>query len=481
MRRRRLLVAGCLAVMTAAGAASAAEPAPCRVPGLETEALCGAVQRPLLPGRGDSPTIAIHYAVLPALARNKHPDPLFFFAGGPGQSAIELAGPLSRLFARVNNRRDVVLVDQRGTGRSAPLLCGDDPPTRPMAEAADLQTQVQRLQQCRQRLAALPHGDLRGYTTSIAMADVDAVRAAIGAERINLVGASYGTRAALEYLRLHPARVRRVVLDGVVPPDMQLPEASAIDNQAALDAMVARCSAEPACARRYPTLAQDWKTLLASLPRDARVRHPVTGADETVHITRGTLLGLVRQPLYVPTLASALPLALAEAASGRFDALVGLGLSLGSKRGATAQGMHFSVVCSEDVLPTIGASAPATDFGDTYPAFYRQVCADWPRGDVPADFRRIPAAAVPVWLLSGGLDPATPPRHGQRVATALGPRARHTVVAHAAHGVLGLGCMRDLVFRFLDAPADEEALAIDASCVERVPVPPAFLRPMAPP
>jgi pimeloyl-ACP methyl ester carboxylesterase len=475
-----LLVAGCVAGVAAAKPVLAAEPAPCWLPGLETEALCGAVQRPLLPGRGDSPAIAIHYAVLPALARNKHPDPLFFFAGGPGQSAIELAGPLSRLFARINNRRDVVLVDQRGTGRSAPLACGDDPPTRPMAEAADLEAQVRRLQQCRQRLTSLPHGDLRGFTTSIAMQDVDAVRAALGAQRINLVGASYGTRAALEYLRQYPARVRRVVLDGIVPPDMQLPTASAADNQAALDAMVARCTAEAACAGRYPTLARDWKALLASLPREARIRHPVTGVEETVPITRGALLGLVRQPLYVPALASALPLAVAEAAAGRFEALVGLGLSLGSRRGAPAQGMHFSVVCSEDVPSNADGPPLAGDFGDTYPAFYRQVCADWPRGDVPAEFRRIPPAAVPVWLLSGGLDPATPPRHGQRVAAALGPRARHTVVAHAGHGVLTTGCARDLVFRFLDTPADDEALTIDASCVERVPAPPAYLRPAAP-
>lgn len=462
-------------------AAAAADPAPCRIAGLDTEASCGVVQRPLQPGRADGTRIDVHYAVLPALARNKLPDPLFFFAGGPGQSAIDLAAPLSRLFARVNNRRDVVLIDQRGTGRSAPLKCPEQPPTRPLAESADLQVQARRLSECRVALTALPHGDLRQYTTAIAVDDVEAVRAALGAERINLVGASYGTRVALEYLRRHPERVRRVVLDGVAPPDMRLPESSSLDNQAALDAVLRRCAAEPACAARHPDLAQDWSRLLAGLPRDVQLTHPVTGAVETVTLTRDGVLGLVRQPLYAPALASALPLAVSEAARGRYDALLGLGLSLGSRRGAIAAGMHYSVLCAEDLAAESAAVGAVNDFGDAYAAFYRRVCAEWPRGDVPAAFRTVAPSPAPVWLLSGGLDPATPPRHGQRVADALGAKARHTIVPHAGHGVLGLGCTRDLVFRYLDAADDAAALAIDPSCVTAMPAPPAFLRPVARP
>ncbi len=186
--------------------------------------------------------IDVHFAVLPALARNKKPDPVFFLAGGPGQSAIDLAGTVSRMLSRFGQRRDIVLVDQRGTGRSAPLDCGDEPPGRPLSEQLDPQRQLQRARDCLRQLQALPHGDLRHYTTTLAMADLDAVRQALGAERINLVGASYGTRAALEYLRLYPQHVRRVVLDGVAPPDMVLPEASAPDAQAAFDALLQACA-----------------------------------------------------------------------------------------------------------------------------------------------------------------------------------------------------------------------------------------------
>jgi fermentation-respiration switch protein FrsA (DUF1100 family) len=137
--------------------------------------------------------------------------------------------------------------------------------------------------------------------------------------------------------------------------------------------------------------------------------------------------------------------------------------------------MHLSVVCAEDV-PRVATSAdrPGADFGVSFATFYERMCANWPRGDVPPAFYSIPASAAPVLVLSGGLDPATPPRHGERVVRALGPSARHVVVANAGHGVLGIGCMRDVVYRFIDAASDREALAVDAGCVANVPRPPTF-------
>ena len=105
---------------------------------------------------------------------------------------------------------------------------------------------------------------------------------------------------------------------------------------------------------------------------------------------------------------------------------------------------------------------------------YERVCAGWPRGEVPADFYRIPPAASPVLLLSGGLDPVTPPRHAERVAQALGPKARHVVVANAGHGVMGIACMRDVLYRFIDADDDAQSLAVDAGCANAVPRPPAY-------
>jgi len=477
------IVAAVAALLAAAGLPGAARAEglalqPCRLKGVEHEALCGSLRRPLDPAAPTGVQIDVHVAVLPALARHKKPDPVVFFAGGPGQSAIALAGPLSRQLARVLNRRDVVLVDQRGTGRSAPLLCAEASPSRPLREVNDPQWQMAEAERCRGELQKLPYGDLRQFTTSIAVADVDAVRRALGVEKLNLVGGSYGTRAALEYLRQFPQAVRRVVIDGVAPPDMVLPSSFSTDNQAALDTVLAACAAEPACRARHPNLRADWSALLQGLPRTVTVPHPLSGREETLTVTREMVIGLVRLPLYAPVLASALPHAVTEAASGRFAALFGLAAALGGGRaGETrlAGGMHFSVVCAEDV-PRLDATAdrPGADFGDSFAVLYRKVCADWPRGRVPEAFYRVPPAPVATLVLSGGSDPVTPPRHGERVSRALGPKARHVVVEHAGHGVMAMGCMRDVVFRFIDAPGDDEALAVDANCASGVPRPPAF-------
>ncbi len=452
---------------------------PCRIAGVEHGALCGSLRRALNPAEPGGTTIDVHYAVLPALARNPKPDPVFFFAGGPGQSALELAGTVSRLLSRLGNRRDLVLIDQRGTGQSAPLRCELAPPSTPLSEAVDLARQLQRYGQCLQQLQALPHGDLRHYTTWVAMQDADAVRQALGAEQINLVGVSYGTRAVLEYQRQFPHATRRAVLDGVAPPDMVLPASFSADSQAALDGVFAACEVEAACKARFPTLRADWQLLLNSLPRGFAVTHPLTGVTERLTLGRDALLSMVRSPLYVPALASAVPAALHEAAAGRLEPLAALAASMGGgggrRSGQLYEGMHFSVVCSED-MPRLGQSTeqPGADFGRGFAQHYGRVCSSWPQGPVPAAFYTLPPARHATLVLSGGADPATPPRHGQRVAQALGAMARHQVVAQAGHGVMSLPCMRDVLYRFIDADTDAEALQVDTRCAAGVPRPPAF-------
>jgi pimeloyl-ACP methyl ester carboxylesterase len=475
----RVSPAGIQALAASGPNAAAATPAtvvpvPCRVPGLKREVLCGQLKRPLDPAQPGGPAIGIHYVVVPATALNKRPDPVFFLAGGPGQSAIDLAGTVQPLFARLNNRRDIVYVDQRGTGRSAPLDCGSEE-ALPLARRLDVEDGLARVAECRRRLQALPHGDLRHYTTAIAMADLDAVRAALGAPQLNLVGGSYGTRAALEFLRQFPGQVRRAVIDGVAPPDMVLPASMATDSQAALEALWRDCAAEPACQARHPRLAERWAELLASLPRRVSVIDPATGAPVELLLTREMAASALRGPLYAPAFAAALPHAIGEAVEGRFTPLIGLAGAMdgGGRRGRLAMGMHFSVVCAED-MPRLDAAPRAGEFGEAMAASYRRVCADWPRGAVPPAFYSVPPSPVPVLAFSGGLDPATPPRHGARVVAALGPKARHVVVPQAGHGVMGLGCAADLLHRFIVAEDEATALAVDAACLARVPRPGAF-------
>ena len=449
---------------------------PCRVAGIKTEVLCGVLQRALDPAQPSAVKIDIHYVVVPALARRKLPDPVFLLAGGPGQSAISVAPMVVQQMSRLGNRRDLVFVDQRGTGKSAPLMCAEDR-TGSLAQQIDPQRRDALLRQCLAQLQKLPYGDLRFFTTALAMQDVDAVRQALGVAQVNLVGASYGTRAALEYMRQFPKAVRRSVIDGVAPPDMMLPTSASGDNQAALEALLAACERDATCRRSYPTLRADWAALLRRLPQDTVVPHPLTGEPQSVRITREVVLGAVRGPRYVPAMAAALPHAVQQAERGRFEALLGLSTLLGGRGpNRLAEGMHLSVVCAED-QPRPGAPplVPGADFGQTFADLYHQACAYWPRGEVSPAFYTVPNSQAPVLVLSGGLDPVTPPRHGARVTQALGGKAKHVLVPHAGHGVMNLACMRDVLFRFIDAPDDASALAVDASCAANIPRPPAFL------
>jgi pimeloyl-ACP methyl ester carboxylesterase len=274
-----------------------------------------------------------------------------------------------------------------------------------------------------------------------------------------------------------------MVIDGVAPPDMVLPASFSTDAQAAWDGLLAACEADAkGCAARHPDLRTQWRSLLASLPRDISVPDALTGRDERFTLTREMAAGLLRLPLYVPALAAALPHAVSEAAQGRFTPLVGLTLALGGggpqRRDHPLQlaaGMHFSVICAEDgPRMEVAADKPGADFGAGFADLYQRVCADWPRGAVPPEFYRVGPSASPVLVTSGGADPVTPPRHGERVAKALGPKARHVVVPQAGHGVIAIGCMRDVVFRFIDAVDDAAVAAVEAGCAAAIPRPPAY-------
>ena len=473
---------------------------PCRLPGSETELLCGTLRRPLAaaepasPSPPDSPQIDIHFAVLPAIARNKRPDPVFFFAGGPGQSALRLVGPIGQLLKRLQNRRDIVFIDQRGTGRSAPLSCPELARSTPLSESLQHSRFGPYLAQCLADLQTRPHGDLRKYTTTQAMQDADAVREVLGAQQINVIGGSYGTRAGLEYMRQFPARVRRAILDGVVPPDVRLPQALGLDAYAALSSWIRACEQDADCNARHPALGPKAQALLSSLPKEITVTHPHTGHAERLTLQPDQLMALLHGPLYAPALASALPLALAQASEGRFEALFGLSSALdGGDSTRLALGMHFAVICSED-LPAAATPQPtnaaanaaasaaanaaterlAVEFAERFAQQYQEICAHVPRGDVPSAFYSVPPAPAPTLLFSGGLDPVTPTRHGDRVARALGEKARHIVVPNAGHGVLALPCIPDVLYRFIDAESQRHALTVDASCATAIPRPPLY-------
>jgi pimeloyl-ACP methyl ester carboxylesterase len=442
---------------------------PCFVPGWHHELQCGQLSQPLDAASPQGVQIEVHYVVAPAMARHKNADPVFFLAGGPGQSAIAVLPQMLGWLSRLNQRRDVVFVDQRGTGLSAPLQCARS------SALLGLEQQLVLLERCRLELAGLPYvggvQGLRFFATSTAVQDLDAVRRELGAKRINLVGGSYGTRVALEYQRQFAVHVRRMVLDGVAPPDMVLPASMSLDSQAVLDAVFAACTQDVHCHKAHPNLKDQWVGLLRDLPKSV-----VLANAQPVLLTRELLLGSVRGALYAPLWVSALPVAIRSANQGRWQALLNLGSDVGAhKVSRPAMGMHFAVVCSEDVPRLERTSEPAgADFSDASALLYRRACSTWPRAQVPPAFYTLPAGTGAALVLSGGLDPVTPPRHGQRVVDALGAAAKHVVVKNAGHGVMQLGCMADVVFQFVNAPDDTQALQVDAACSQEIPRPLVF-------
>lgn len=451
---------------------------PCADRESPTDAYCGTLRvfEDREAGRGR--TIDLSIVVLPALGRENAPDPLFFLAGGPGQGAAKMARHVRELLRPVQAERDIVLVDQRGTGRSHPLECPDDRSSLARLSEPD-EVALERLRACLSGLDADP----RLYTTPIAMHDLDEVRERLGYDRINLFGGSYGTRAALVYMRQHASRVRAVVLDGVAPPDMRLPLFLARDLQRAVDLLLASCEADEPCRRRYPNLQARLRTLverLSATPARVRLVHPRTGIAEEVTIDGRAVATLISGALYAPLVASLLPELLVRAEAGDFQGLVALGMMNEAAGENMSVGMHLSVVCSEDA-PRIGdgdvaREAVGTIFSDYLAASRLKACAFWPRGRLPADFYDPVVSGAPTLVLSGALDPVTPPSWGAGVAEHLS-HSRHLVAPAAGHGVAGLGCGARLIADFI---ASGRADVLDASCLDTPTRPPFFLGPAGP-
>jgi len=471
-----LLACGLVAVLPAGAAdgsrafgALQLEPCTLAAPGwpVTVSAQCGTLPVPENRERAGGRTIDLAIAVVPTRSRRPAPDPVLLLAGGPGQSAREAFPVAAAAFAEVLRDRHVVLVDQRGTGGSNPLACpsrteGPDPAavTTPRTEAAR-----ELAAQCLESLDA----DVRQYTTSAAVADLEAVRSALGAGQVNLVGVSYGTRVALEYLRRHPSRIRTAVLDGVLPPTLALGSEHARNLEAALDAQFARCVADAACAARYGDPRSTLVALLERLkraPERVSYRDPVTHDPREDELSSDTVAGVVRLYAYAPQLAALIPFTLAEAAAGRPGTLMAQARMVETLVGEQIQvGLQLSVSCAEDADRLQPDAADAqTLLGAGFVEQLLAQCEVWPRGTRPADFDAPLHSDRPVLLLSGEFDPVTPPRYGEEVVRTL-PNGRHLVARGQAHGVLGTGCMPQLLGRFVAAA---DARTLDATCLDRL-------------
>lgn len=420
-------------------------------------------------------TIDLNVAVLPAISRSPEPDPLFFLTGGPGQAATESFVTLASAFERIRQKRAIVLVDQRGTGQSNPLDCFASPEASG-DEAADRAAGEKWLRACLSELDANP----ALYTTPLAMQDLDDVRQVLGYERINLYGLSYGTRAALTYLKLFPDRVRSVILDGVVPQDEALGLDVARDAQRALDQIFALCTADSACNTAFPDLPAKFQGLMDRLqaaPVEVTFTHPVHGGLETHPFTLDELTSTVRLLSYTPETTALLPLLIDTSSSqGRFDLLAAQSRLVSEDLSQSISfGMNLSVLCAEDFPFMDRASAEQASQGSYLGNLQVEelvaMCAIWPRGVVPAGFKEPVQSDVPVLLLSGEVDPVTPPENAAQVAATL-PNSLSLVAAGQGHNVIFRGCFPRIAYDFIQSAS---VAGLDTACVEQIQPAPFFL------
>jgi pimeloyl-ACP methyl ester carboxylesterase len=459
-----------------AGAAPAARVAlsPCQLAHptatLRVAARCGSLEVPEDRSRLDGRKIALAISVIDAEAPRPKHDPVFVLAGGPGQAIRAVFPLLAPAFARIARDRDVVLVDQRGTGGSGALSCPSlDAPERVLDEPAK---ELRAIADCARSLRA----DLASHGTADFVADLDEVRAALGYERVNVVGFSYGTRAALAWLRARPERIRSLVLDGVVAQQYAVGATAEQDGRRALDLLAARCVGDPRCAERLPALGAELRALrdrLAAAPERVRTRHPLTGARIESTFGVDQLRAVVSAFLYQSETAAVLPVMIHAAVEGDPGPLAAQGVAATADLEAgLSRPLQLSVLCAEDVA-LLGAGSLGTDAG-LLPGrpvrdALREACGAWPVRAAPA---RTPfQSPAPALLLSGEADPVTPPRWAELLARDL-PNARHVVLAGQGHGVLARGCVPRLVAEFLDAGS---AAGLDLSCADAIRPPPVFI------
>lgn len=479
-----LVLSGC-ANPDAAQNRSGPELTECRLEGFggfsKVKALCGEFDVPLDYAHPEGPTVTLFIAKVPALARSAEASAFTVIAGGPGQASTEAYASLREAFERVRRERDIVLVDQRGTGKSNLQQCDTEDMDNldPTSYDPAAVREIARL--CLEKLGE----DVRYYTTSAAVKDLDRVRELLGYEQLDLYGVSYGTRVAQHYARRFPERTRTVVLDGVVPVDLPLGPDIAPDAQRALERILDRCIDQPECYLAFGDIRRKFSELLESTrntPIELTLNDPISGEQVESTFGYGELLLSVRLMSYSPDSAALLPFMIDQALAGNYQPLAAQALLTSENLSdMLAMGMHNSVVCTEDVpfydVDSIDrAELDAAYMGDLAYQGLVETCRIWPSGPIDDDFKQPFASSAPVLVLSGEVDPVTPPENGDLAAAYLG-HARALSLPGQGHGQIQLGCMPRLLAEFVRS-ADYELL--DPECLDVQQPAPFFISPSGP-
>ena len=440
---------------------------------LEMQAECSELSVPLDHSGDATQTLSLRVArVSASRPREQVEDPLYFLAGGPGQAATETWPLLATSMRGIARHRDVILIDQRGTGGSNRLDCPDDETADDWVTHFDAELVREQARQCLEGLGADP----RLFSSAQAAEDIEAVRRALGHGPINLYGVSYGTRLAQVYLRRHPDSVRRLVLDGVVPPTLLLGTEHAPNLDAAIERVLARCVEDDACRERFGdprVLLQRLREQVAADAPMLRLRLPRSGEFTDIQLTEDALAASLRVLSYAGETQALVPLVLQAAAARDWQPLLTQALLLmEGLQTQIARGLELAVICSEDVpfFPE-PLDQSATLLGNLVVDALRAQCGDWPAAAIDAGFHEPKRFELPALLLSGAYDPVTPPAYGEETLAQF-PQGAHWVVPGGAHGVIRHGCTAALVGRFLDG---EDPRSMNNDCLSTLRPPPFFV------
>jgi len=442
----------------------------CHIKGIKEQVKCGTLSVPENYQAPKVNAIDINLVVLPSLDRTSEAVPLMFLAGGPGQAATELAAHIRQTFSQIRKQRDIILVDQRGTGKSNALICEEaNLDTQNVYTAIEADLTREQVSSCLTEF----HQDLSQYNTENAIRDFDAVRAALGHQQINLYGGSYGTRAGLVYMRMFPGNIRGVILDSVGPIEVPI-GLFGLSGTRSFDLLVEHCMQEAACQKAFPELKADFQKVFEGLkqsPVETTIVHPRLGTPVTFKIDVQKFVSTIQMQLYQMQMRTMVPLVISEAAKGNYLPLAGLA-AMNDKdipQGGVYSGVLLNIVCNED-FPRITLEQWSIDAKNDYSQnvihrALRFVCPLWPKYRPSEDFYQPITNDIPTLILSGNLDPVTPPSNGEKPDATL-PNSKHIVVEYAAHIVASTECGVSLVDQFLKNLSFDD---VDESCVADLP------------
>ena len=434
----------------------------CYVEGVSDRLNCGFVTVPENPNKPDGKQIQVHYVVLPAVKNVNHEEALLAIAGGPGQSAIDNAAGFDAMLSKVRQQRDILLIDQRGTGRSNLLTC-DEGAQSPLSFDDDNADTLAETQKCLAKIDA----DVTQYGSLNAIKDFEAVRQYLGYKKLHVYGISYGTRMAQLYMRLYPAHLATVTLDGIVPMQQSVLEIGASIDRG-FDLLFKDCQETTACHAQFPELKAEFDQVAASLakaPVMENVYDPVTGEKTMLTMTRGKFYGSIRMALYQANVRALVPHAIHQAAKHNFQPILGL-YSLTIDNAGMAMGMHASVVCGEDmhrITPAMREQAQHTFMGKTMLEGLEATCEVWKIPAVDDSFSEPISSDIPTLLLSGEIDPATPPSWGELAMEKL-TNAKHFVAPYATHGVAYQSCANNLIADLVRSGSVKD---LDGECLKK--------------